>query len=79
MLQVIFPEPAEPVVVRPTAKLQDAARAAGDGHVVGGPQLACRLSQLVLCREYENISYRDFTGVIFPDSVLRTRSVLFVQ
>ncbi|CAE7027244.1 unnamed protein product [Symbiodinium natans] len=28
-IQVIFPEPAEPVVVRPSAKLQDAARAAG--------------------------------------------------
>ena len=27
--EVIFPEPADPVVVRPTAKLQDAARAAG--------------------------------------------------
>ncbi|CAE7353754.1 unnamed protein product [Symbiodinium microadriaticum] len=28
-IQVVFPEPAEPVVVRPSAKLQDAARAAG--------------------------------------------------
>ena len=40
--------------------------------------ISSKLNLLVLCRDYWNIKYRDYVGILFPHSLLRTSMLMRV-